>query len=279
MSFILDAIAKSEQERQQQEMPDARVLTLPAVPARQPRRLLPFLLVTALLVNAVVIVIWMQSEQVWFDRATPTQQNNRGPGNVQEMVADNQTASDQALLNGVMAEITTSEKSPEISNTAAGNELPASRHIATPSSAGETADVLVSEPETKQPEPRANVASGDTTAWIRSDPDTLLNKTQPVPEEELQGLQSLATMPRKVSSLSELPSAVRNDLPKVTFSGHLYSGKPGLSVVFVDGGRPVAEGRRIVDELFLHEITPAGVIVEFRGYLIEVGILQNWTLD
>jgi hypothetical protein len=47
----------------------------------------------------------------------------------------------------------------------------------------------------------------------------------------------------------------------------------------VNDGRSVFEGQQIVDELSLHKITPTGVIVEFRGYLIDVGVLQNWNLN
>jgi hypothetical protein len=49
--------------------------------------------------------------------------------------------------------------------------------------------------------------------------------------------------------------------------------------VFVNEGRAVRKGQKIANELFLYAITPTGVIVEFRGYLIEVGVLQNWTLN
>jgi hypothetical protein len=158
------------------------------------------------------------------------------------------------------------------------NESLAGSRITTPTNPGERATGLVEEPETVQPEPVATEIAGDGTAWIRSDQDSLSNKTQAVPKVEPKDVQAPAEKQRKVFDPSELPSDVRKDLPIVTFSGHLYSKKPGVSVVFVDGGRPIKEGRQIVDELILHKITPTGVIVEFRGYLVEVGILQNWSL-
>ena len=68
-------------------------------------------------------------------------------------------------------------------------------------------------------------------------------------------------------------------LPSVAFTGHLYSSNSKSSYVFMDDGRQLIEGQQIVDELILHEITPTGVIVEFRGYLIDIGVLQNWSLN
>jgi hypothetical protein len=41
----------------------------------------------------------------------------------------------------------------------------------------------------------------------------------------------------------------------------------------------VVVGQQIEDELVLYEITASGVIVKFRRYLIEVGVLQNWALN
>ena len=63
MSFILDAIAKSEQERQQLEVPGAQVLALPLGSPQQPRRLLPYVVAGALLLNAIVLAIWMKPDR------------------------------------------------------------------------------------------------------------------------------------------------------------------------------------------------------------------------
>ena len=76
MSYILDAIAKSEQERQQQEVPGARVLALPASRVQQPRRIMPYLVVGALLLNAVMFVVWMQSSQTIPNQSSPAPNQN-----------------------------------------------------------------------------------------------------------------------------------------------------------------------------------------------------------
>jgi general secretion pathway protein B len=278
MSFILEAIAKSEQERQQQEMPDARVLSLPAVHVQRRRRFLPLLVVIALLLNAIVIAIWMQSDRPLPDQTAPVKSENMEPAIGQAAVSDiakpaNPTSPDETTADaGIPAGSAQTGKPVKVNESLAGPQP------ATPTNTGETATGLVGEPETVQPEPVAMKNDAGTAAWIRSDPDTLSNETQAVPKVDPQGIQASPEKPRRVFSLSELPSDVRKDLPSVTFSGHLYSEKPGVGVVFVDGGRPIKEGRQIDDELILHKITPTGVIVEFRGYLVEVGILQNWSL-
>jgi general secretion pathway protein B len=275
MSFILDAIAKSEQERQQQDVPDARVLSFPAAAAPRPRRLLPLLVVGALLLNAALLLLWMQSGQLLLDPASPATQNKTRPQEEAGGIPENTGAADTALPAGAVATDAAPGFREEVSKPVVVIAAPAASQLAAPV---ETVDTIaVSEPASVPPEPVETAPGGDADGWIRSDPDTLLSQTQPG-QQAVASPDSAAT-PRKVSSLGELPRDLRSDLPTVIFSGHLYSGNPDSIVVFVDAGRPVMQGRQIVDEVFLHEITPTGVIVEFRGYLIEVGILQNWTLN
>ena len=278
MSFILEAIAKSEQERQQQEMPDARVLRLPAVHLRRRRGLLPFLVVVALLLNAIVIAIWMQSDRLLPDQAAPVKSENMEAAIGPAAVADIAKPANPTPPVEAAADAGIPAGSPQTGKPAKVNESITGQQLATPTDTGETDSGLVGEPETVQPEPLVMKSDAGTAAWVRSDPDTLSNETQAVPKVDPQDMQAPPEKPRRVFSLSELPSDVRKNLPGVTFSGHLYSQKPGVGVVFVDGGRPIKEGRQIDDDLILHKITPTGVIVEFRGYLVEVGILQNWSL-
>ena len=264
MSFILDAIAKSEQERQQQEVPGAQVLALPAGDIQRPRRVLPYFIIGVLLLNAVLFVIWVQSGQTLPGSSSPTQIENTDLENEQAIVPENTIPTDPTISAEIMANVTTPEVDAETDTRPSMNEPLTEQHNAKPPSTGEAATGLVSGPETVQSEPAATTTGEDTTALKRVEP--------------VQDLQDTSMMQRKVSRISELPGTVRKDLPTIAFSGHLYSSNPDSSFVFVDEGRPVRKGQQIVNELFLHEITPTGVIVEFRGYLIEVGVLQGWTL-
>ncbi|MFA9420119.1 MAG: general secretion pathway protein GspB [Gammaproteobacteria bacterium] len=263
MSFILDAISKSEQERQQQEVPGVQVLAVPSGDIQRPRRVLPYFIVGALLLNAALFVIWMQSGQTLPGSSSPTQIKNTDRENEQDIVSENTIPTDPTISVGIMANVTTPEVDAETDTRPSMNELLTEQHNAKPPSTDEAATGFVSGPETVQSAP-ATTTGEDTTAQIRVEP--------------VQDLQDTSVMLRKVSSISELPGTVRKDLPTIIFSGHLYSSNPDSSFVFVDEGRPVRKGQQIVHELFLHEITPTGVIVEFRGYLIEVGVLQGWTL-
>jgi len=279
MSFILDAIAKSEQERQQQEVPGARTLALPATGIRQPRRVLPYFVGGALLLNAVVLVIWMQTGETLLNWSSPMVIKNIDRETQPAIAPEQAIPSDSTESPVATANATTPEVVAEVNITAPMNESRVKLDNASLASSNEGVVNPSSEPEAAQSDPATTTTLVDPNGWERIEPDTLSNKA--LSGQEAEPVRNLldSGVNSKVSRLSELPSAVRKDLPTVVFSGHLYSSNPASSIVFVDEGRPVMKGRQIMDQLFLHEITPTGVIVEFRGYLIEVGVLQNWTLN
>lgn len=76
------------------------------------------------------------------------------------------------------------------------------------------------------------------------------------------------------TTLSGLPADVRNRLPGLAFSTHVYASDPELRAVVVNGQRLV-EGDRL-DSLRLQEITETGVILRFENYLVAVPVLEDW---
>ena len=302
MSFILDAIAKSEQDRQQQEVPGARTLALPIGSVQRPRRMLSYLAIGVLLLNAIVLVIWMQPDRSPFNWISLLSSDAIERSTQQVVISDNTPAPNQATSVEVTTMAASSKKSVETditaSNATAGNitsptlaaqtrktVLP-SESLAEPNGGTlvETSDTsadLERKSELSPPRNLAETRGGEDTAGLRIEPDTLPGNIAPWERaNKAPATQSAGeVIARRVSRLSELPADVRRDLPSVAFTGHLYSSNPKSSRVFVDDGRPLVAGQQIVNELILHEITPTGVVVEFRGYLIDIGVLQNWSLN
>jgi len=302
MSFILDAIAKSEHDRQQQEVPGAHTLALPVGSAQRPRRILSYMAMVALILNAIVLVIWMQPDRSPFNWISLLNSDAIEQPTQQVVISDNTPATNQATPVEVTTMAASSKKIVETdittSNATASNisspTLPAqtrktvlpSESLAEPSGgtlveARDTGAELEGKSELSSPRNLVETKGGEGTAGVRIEPDILPSKIGP---GELANKASTTqsageVIARRVSRLSELPADVRRDLPSVAFTGHLYSSNSKSSYVFVGDGRPVNEGQQIVDELILYQITPTGVVVEFRGYLIDIGVLQNWSLN
>lgn len=242
MSFILDAIAKSEKERRQLEVPNAQVLSIPPEAAPSRKSLLPYLLIAALGINAVLVALWIQTDQV----------EETVPGAVTQVTRSQQDKVDAEPV------------AEPVEKAAVDNT--------------ETLRVVEVVDADDEPRPEA-VEETQQEGWVRIEPNSL---QESVSEAEAIGsvvVDSDAGESMVVSQLYDLPDSVRKELPTVKFSGHLYSSNPASSLVFLENQRPVMQGQRIVDDVYLHEITPDGVIVRFQGYLIGVGVLQNWTLN
>ncbi len=313
MSYILEAIAKSEAERQQQDMPRAEALALPTATSPGPRRTWLYLIAGALLLNALLLAIWIRS-----DPTAPVPSNAPGAAVSPETNAKSEdeasatvthdSTSTQKTATGAndvpLVAVTDIQpdtgivdpgKSP-VSKVSAGRRQDAPPSTSTPrpvdhnvsGQIARTDDALLPPVETGDADTRntnradtaasaAAVIADTDTAWRRIEPDSLSKAIGTVRQQVAAPDDD--SLFYKISRLGDLPDAVRKDLPTVAFSGHLYSSNPQSSLVFVGDGSPVITGQQIAEDLFLHEITPGGVVVEFRGYLIEVGVLQNWKLN
>ena len=285
MSFILDAIAKSEQERQQQLAPDARRLAVPTpAPVREHSKL-PYVISAALLLNAVLIGVWVQSGQQEAPIVESGEINRSArPESASGEIAPSDTP--EKPPESVPADVPQPSSTTPMLAESTVEKAPAAqtpRPKAKPESQAPSSAVLekIENPVVPEPQPAVVIsvpaatetreASLDST--VGADRESVVaaleEAPEPVPPEASE---------RRISRLSELPSDVRRALPSVVFTGHLYSSNPRASYVFV-GDRQVVVGQQIVDNLVLDAITPTGVVVEFHEYLIEVGVLQNWSLN
>ena len=301
MSFILDAIAKSEHNRQQQEVPSVHTLALPVGSEKRPRRVFYYLMIAALLLNVIVLVIWMQSDRSLPNRFALSPGDTIEQSTEQAVVSDDSSTRNRVTSADVAVTATPSKSTMDIVNAppqpAAATTSPESvaqteKTVSTSKPRGESKVATIVAPRDTDtdlegtskltpPQPVAETTSAEDTAWVRVEPDKLSSKIRPgdLTNQSTGEQGSREAMPRKLSRLSDLPADVRKDLPSVEFSGHLYSSNPKSSYVFVNDGRPVTEGQQVADKLILYKITPTGVILEFKGYLIDVGVLQHWNLN
>lgn len=73
----------------------------------------------------------------------------------------------------------------------------------------------------------------------------------------------------RVLSLSELPSAVRAQLPKLQVSGHVWSEEAALRLLTVDD-RLLHEGGEAAPGVRLQEITAEGALFVYKGWRFRV---------
>lgn len=79
----------------------------------------------------------------------------------------------------------------------------------------------------------------------------------------------------EVIHVSELPEHIKQRIPTLNFTGHVYSSSPLLRSIIINGSFK-EEGEAINHEFTLTEITPSGAIFEYQGTLFEVSIITGW---
>ncbi|MBI4838134.1 MAG: general secretion pathway protein GspB [Nitrospirae bacterium] len=69
----------------------------------------------------------------------------------------------------------------------------------------------------------------------------------------------------KIHDKDELPDSVRQGLPDIAISGHIYSNNPLSRIVNING-KILREGESIAGGLRLEDITEYGVVLNYQGY-------------
>lgn len=212
MSLILDALKKSEQQRQREKAPGLQSIHQPAAIVAK-RTAQPWWWVAALIIvsNCVFFGYWFWRQQT---AVTPVAQ---------------------------IAPIAT----PAATQPAAQTEKPPQSTAPTQSAESQSAQAEFT-----------RISPHDTQAQMQ---------TQPASVDATQ----------RVEEISELPDSVRNNLPAMTFSFHVYSESPEQRTIIINDRR-VREGDEISAGLKLQSITQDGVVLLFEQHRLHISVLSGW---
>lgn len=207
MSYILDALKKSEQERGNGAIPGVQTIHSSSINYHQEKRSIwPWLLAILISINLIAVIYFIQH--------TNTDENiaKTLAGNTNEIVSPVNPREDST--SSLDSPTTVSQSSP------------------TPK--------VISEPE----------------------PQSVQQTTYPVPE-----LQTV--------DLYDLPLSIRQHIPEMKFSAHVYSSNP-LQRSLVINNRFMEEGSQVNDDLLLNEITSDGAVFEFQGHRFSTSVISGW---
>ena len=211
MSYILDALKKSEQDRGNGAIPNVQTIHSSALNYHQEKRALwPWILIAVLITNVFLLIYFLKPEKNMSNVAPvpePTTNN----------VAPNQ--------NRVPIE---------------NNPAPAPVAITAP---------VMPEPDTQQ------VAIADNNIVTTN--------------------STAQTRPKAIVDIDELPANIRQQIPNMVFSAHVYSSSP-IQRSLVINDRFMEEGSTVGQDLILVEITRSGAIFDFRDYRFSASVLSGW---
>jgi general secretion pathway protein B len=241
MSYILDALNKSEQERREQD----NVPSLQAIhedsgkghstPA--PRRWQPILVaVVIVLLLAVIASMWMSSGP----SETP---NTESPVRLQSTAPQSKlVVPTEKPTNAVLPKVQTSKSD---------------------------VDSLYSNPLSDD--------HNDSVAIVEPAQGTPV-KTEAMsvqPTEQAEPAKVTTPKPRSMNGPNDLPDQLRARLPALIYTAHVYSSDENRGFAIING-RSRYKGDLLSDSLFVEAVVEDGVILNIQGHSFMLMAMKSW---
>jgi general secretion pathway protein B len=239
MSYILEALKKSEQERGHGKVPGIQSVHSSGISYNTARRpLWPYVLIAAVVINLLALLYFIADK--------------RQPAAMNTAVETGSVTLQPETSGGVPGE----EKTPAVIPQAAEHSIaaiprepvfavdPAPEPIYKP--------IPVTTGNVSAGEPRQTGARRDNTRAPRS-------------------VDADAYTPQR----NELPIEIEQQIPGMAFSAHVYSSNPRQRSIVING-RFMEEGEAVSSDLILSEITPDGAIFDFLGYRFRQNVVSGW---
>lgn len=252
MSYILEALKKSDKERQREGIPSLQADHSPAPVRHEARKqsLLPiFSTVVVLLVAALALSWWRFSS----GRA-PQLTDSPGPElspSLPPPVVEAEAEIPVVLESPVVPPAEVREQLTQEDVSVPGGETLA---VPPPKAPPATAEALA---------PAIPVAPVETTAKV-PEPELPVETAVKAPEPELP-VETAAPVP----FLDELAPELRAEIPDFSFAGHVYGNDPARRMIIINN-RIVREGESLGNGLSLEEIEANGVTLRYRALVFRV---------
>jgi len=237
MSYILDALKKSEQERGQGNIPDVQTVHSSSLNYRNEKKAYwPYILITAVILNLLAISYFIFKKDNHVETLSTTQKND---------ATVNGTPKDSPYPDTASQPVTKTE-------TATSNIDKKTETTKVPTEADITIDnnEKVDEPVTQSVRPTGK-------------------------EAQVKGETAAGSIATDVVEFHDLPESIKQQLPAIIISAHVYSSNPVQRSVVINNNF-MEEGEYVLDGLILHEITTDGAIFNYQGTLFNYGVVSGW---
>jgi general secretion pathway protein B len=295
MSYILDALKKSDKQRQQEHVPDLNTVQIELPPEKTKKAWWPLPLAAMVLLNVIFILFFIlrqnpsnsETRAVTHNadrvQAAPAQEKQHAsapqaaPG--LSPVSQEPLAPPAALAAPVDNDIV--ERRQE-GDTALGlEETPVENAPAENAYAGRAAHEIVPEVTSNiAPQEDFNLTTGHDSAEATTPSEEYSEnpefdqprQTQHATPTDSRFLVPNASLARNPIHLYQLPETIRQQLPEIHIDAHLfYKDKPASRFASING-KIMREGYILAPDLKVAEITTAGVIFSYQKYLFYVPV-------
>lgn len=238
MSYILEALRKSEQERNPQKVPD--LATHHTQIQKAPRSKFPYWVILVIIILNGLFLLYMMD---W--------------------------ATEPAVVPAVSnAPQPPSQTQPQVQTESQPTPVTKAETVPVPSFGRENSETMVEQQTVKtEAESRVVAEAAPVAANVQSpvaEPEVF--KPAPVPEVKLDS--------SSVTNISDLNYDFQQTIPDMEFSTHVYVSGGGSFVII--NGKSLGDGMAISRGLVIKKIVSDGIILEFRGRRFFLMSMTNW---
>ena len=252
MSYILDALKKSEEERKRGTVPDLMAVQDTRVQEQGKRHWWHYLLLVALLLNAGMFLWWLAPWDTGKPNLSADSPNRQNPLPEKAILSEEKNQREKPLpaQTGPLAKTPIEKKVSEREDNSVQTKASAQGQIpSTSAPAVETQESRVTSPSLSLQVPGATPAPFETTS----------------PGKSTHAGGSM------VYNLHELPPSIQQHLPAFSITAHVHTGDPASGMVKVNG-QMMREGQDLSPGLKLEKIVTDGVIFRYQNYRFRVGL-------
>jgi general secretion pathway protein B len=236
MSYILEALRKSDQQRHRGATPTLQAAQVTVAAPKRPMFIYYGLLATVLL-GAGIMIGWLRP---WQPEQLPPETE---PIAAKSPISISQQAVPAPLTAPPEMVSKTAQEFPAPNLTRTGQPVPVAGAM--------------------KPNNPALVSSGTPSA-AASIPD---KSSMPEKPASIAGV----AQEQKAIPMAELPLQIQHEIPAMTVQLHAYSSNPNERLVYINSIR-LREGGSLMLGLRLEQITPDGMIFSYKGYRFQRGI-------
>lgn len=278
MSYILDALKKSEQERGNGNIPSVQTVHTSSLNYRTNKSNWPYILIVAVILNLAAIIYFFQTKDST-NIATHTN-TSTSSNNADQTLSLSQKRANSDLIKPIQQNLTpVIDTSSSVDNTnrttISDTQRQPLKQKKTVSSTSEVATQQAKAPELANQEQARQVQTWQEESSVE-------NFTQPEATERHSASQiqtsSNTRMQKNTSDVidyHDLPDSIKSQLPAIIVSAHVYSDNP-LQRSIVINDNFLEEGEHVLDDLILQEITKGGAILEYQGTVFSYEIVSGW---
>ncbi len=286
MSFILEALKKLEQKRQHGAVPDLLTVHAPEQKETRKRPLWIYLLFGALIINAGILTAvlnpWGSDKSAVVPKSSTDEEvQTAGAEQNRKKIVLGEALPYASLpqdseIHQPFAEVTTHE-----TETAAQALLSDEGPVHETSHDIEIKNGQEEETDTLQNEAARDLRSPMASLRLNPSKEELDNLRSKIKEErastveESEGAMTIPAEDKEVKSndtileLSELSAEIKDDIPDISISSHIYSNDPSSRLASINGSI-LREGENVKKGLKVDEITVSGVVFSYQGVRFRV---------